>query len=490
MRRRQLELVACAIALAVSAGDADARVAAPAHGAATGWTRNDLRPVTQPAPVAGRFVVYVAKDGRMRLVAVGARTGKTFWTREASTSGAAPGSPPAIAVVGETVFYLRREIGPVARLVAIGARSGRELWRSEVGEFSSPPSICPGTRSTICISGVMAPQFRQLRLLRFDADRGTPLASPVLSADGSGREVGAGLFDPGERRPESLMAIAGERVSWRKPLAQIFPVRGASTDWGWTFDRLRRAGLFVGSPGVAGTALGEGRFRIGLGRFMTAGFRIRNGGVAWREPGSFYICGFLPCVGGARSGYSNPEDANSPGAATGLLLRSRGSATIGSTSFAPRLSADARTSIEGIDPKNGRKLWSFDAGRNAGLILQTRLPPQTDDHTIVLRDKQRHLVALDLENGSRRRVADPVRAWCKALVLYENNVPYNGKVTDHVGQYALHPCNGDGKRLARPRSAPAFLGHLGARVGNLVAWSDTKALSALPASLELAFRKP
>ena len=474
---------AVALLLAVPGDGAGARVAAQAQGAAAaggGWMRSDLRPVTQPAPVAGRLVLYVAAGGGLRLIAVSARSGATFWTRAASTSAVAPGSPPALAVVGETVFYLSKEVGQVARLVAIAARSGRELWRSRPAEFSSSPSLCPGARSTICMSGALATKPEQTRLLRFDATNGTLLASPLLSNDSGGREVGAGLYDPGERQPEVLLAIAGKKVSWRKPLAQIFTLPGISTDWGWNFDRLDGAGLFVGTPGWAGTPLSGGRLRFQLGRGMTAGFGVRDGAVAWRDRGSFYVCGFLPCLGGARSGYNSPEVTDSPGTEVGLLERSRGTITATRNSTTPSLSADARTSLEGIDPKTGRTLWTFDAGRNVGLILQTLLPPQTGDHTIVLRDKQGHLVALDLATGTTRRLTTPVRAWCKALVTYKYNVPYNGEIGDHVGQYGLHPCNADGKRLAKPRSAPAFLGDLGARAGNLIVWSDTNALIALP----------
>ena len=474
-------MCAIALVLAVAGGDAEARVAAPAQdAAASGWTRSDLRPITQPAPVAGRLVLYVAAGGGVRLIAVSARSGSTFWTRVATTSQIAPGSPPALAVVGETVFYLRKESGPIARLVGVAARSGRELWRSRPAEFTSSPSVCAGARSTICISGVLATAPQQARLLRFDAVRGTLLESPLLSNDGGGREVGVGLFDPGERKPEVLLAIAGKRISWRKPLSQIFSVPGLSTDWGWNFDRLQGAGLFVGTPGWPGTSLGGGRFRFELGRGMTAGFGIRDGAVAWRDRGSFYACGFLPCLGSGRSGYSSPGDADSPGTKVGLLQRSRGIVTTTRNAATPSLSADARTSLEGIDPKNGRKLWSFDAGHHVGLILQTLLPPQTGDHTIVLRDPQKHLVELDLATGARHRLAAPVRAWCNALVTYKYNVPYNGEVVDHVGQYGLHLCNGEGKRLATPSSAPGFLGDLGTRAGSLIVWSDTNALVALP----------
>src|SRR5262249_37039034 len=81
-------------------------------------------------------------------------------------------------------------------------------------------------------------------------------------------------------------------------LASVFPAPGLSTDNGWDFDRVPAAGLFVGSvagPPVSSTGSSA---TIDLSRVMTAGFRISDGTAVWRDAGTLYACGWLPCPGG------------------------------------------------------------------------------------------------------------------------------------------------------------------------------------------------
>src|SRR5437016_3628478 len=75
----------------------------------------------------------------------------------------------------------------------------------------------------------------------------------AFSSSGStaGREIGPGLYDPGQRKPELLEASRGSSIGWRERLATVFPPAGASTDYGWNFDRYNRLGLFIGGPGWA-----------------------------------------------------------------------------------------------------------------------------------------------------------------------------------------------------------------------------------------------
>src|SRR5437667_332799 len=63
--------------------------------APAGWQRADLHPISQPAAVAGRFVFYAAAGGRIRVVALDVRTGRTVWSKAASSAANAPGQPSA-----------------------------------------------------------------------------------------------------------------------------------------------------------------------------------------------------------------------------------------------------------------------------------------------------------------------------------------------------------------------------------------------------------
>jgi hypothetical protein len=55
------------------------------------------------------------------------------------------------------------------------------------------------------------------------------------------------------------------------------------------------------------------------------------------------------------------------------------------------------------------------------------------------------------------------------------------KITRYTGQQALYPCAAaTGRRVGVPAELPAFVGDIGARSGNLIIWSDTSGVSAVP----------
>src|SRR5439155_15437899 len=138
----------------------------------------------------------------------------------------------------------------------------------------------------------------------------------------------------------------GPRIAWRRPLAAIFPLAGASTDWGWNFERVSRPRLFVGTPGWPPIRRTPARLTFDLSRSMTAGFRIRDGAVVWRTWGS-YLCGYLQCPGVRGGSASSPSDARSDGPSLGVRLRATGtvSAAAGANAL-PVASRDARARLE------------------------------------------------------------------------------------------------------------------------------------------------
>jgi PQQ-like domain len=451
-------------------------------GSRGGWRRLDLHPVSQPAAVAGRLVVYVARRDGLGVAALDARSGSTAWSSKASPSGNAPGEPPVLAVVGRRVFFFLPTGSPgFARLVARDARTGRLVWRSGRGAFTAWPSVCPDDASAICASLVAG---QGTAAVRFDARTGKARAG-LLSRTFGGRELAPGLFDPGGRKPERLIATRGIRLAWRRPLAAIFPLAGASTDWGWSFDRISRVGLYVGDPGWPPIRRRGARVTFDLARSMTAGFRIRDGAVVWRSHGS-YLCGYVDCPGGARGGASSAAGAHSGGPSVGVRLRATGTISgVPGGGARPVASRDARARLEGFDPSSGRTRWTFDAGRDRGLLTQAELPPLVAASTIAVRDHGR-LVALYLASGRHRRLGRSARGWCRTFSRYKDYAAYrpaNGPpTTRYLGQYALFPCRADRRRLPAPRRAPAFVGDIGARAEGLVAWSDVGGVVAVPAN--------
>jgi hypothetical protein len=318
------------------------------------WKRADLTPVTQPVSVGGKFIFYNGSQGRLHVIALDARTGRTAWSLLASISDVTPGVAPSLDVSGLRVIALlsRSAKPPAAVVAAIDARTGTVIWTSAPGQFSSTPGPCPGEPKVVCATGTLT-GGQPAEGLRFDVATGIRLA-PV-AVDGPGvRDIGGGLLDPGLRKPDFLVAVHGSAISWRVPLARIFGA-GSSTDTGWNFERFEKLGLFVGSVGYTPLKLTPTYGIIDLSRQMTAGFRISDGAVVWRNRGAIFACGPLPCPGFPLAGYSNQTDTATARPPVGLRLRMTG--TLKETFTAKVTASPAATvTIEGFDPASGRTL--------------------------------------------------------------------------------------------------------------------------------------
>jgi len=470
--------VAVTAALAVTAVSPAAGSSAAGHA----WTRTGLGAVTQPAPVAGRFVLYAHRGTALEVVALNARDGSTAWTAPASASDVTAGVPAMLAVRAGTVFYLQTSPGAfgTARVVARAATSGKLVWQSPAGRFVTWPEICPDEPTAVCVDGAL-PSFGWGEL-RFSAANGGAMGLVTIgTASNPGRELGQGLFDPGTRSPETILATARGRVAWRLPLSRIFTLPHASSDGGWNFDRYEGQRLFVGSVGTEPTIVG-GKATVHLDATMTAGFRIDTGQVAWRTAG-LYSCGQpLPCPGRPHTGYSSPGEPAGSGRPVGLRLIEHGSATFSINGGTPAISPGATVSIEGFDPATGGTTWSFDAGRNTGLISELLVPARIDEDSIAIRTAAGRLVALDLRTGSTRPISSSTHAWCERSIQYHltNTGYFGGRSGLYIGQDALYPCTPDGSRVALPTAVPALVGHIGAVTEAVTAWTDTNAVHGEP----------
>ena len=355
------------------------------------------------------------------------------------------------------------------------------LWHSEPGDFTAWPYPCPEDVTDVCVTGTMPSQPRHA-LLRFSGSSGASLASAVISTSGNGRVIGEGLFDPGVRNPEVMVAADSASVSWTQPLADIFTLPGASTDWGWNIDRVNRVGLFVGSVGAKPAVFTSTRVVDDLSRAMTVGFRLSNGTVAWRDPGTQYVCNQLPCPGATADGFNTAATMNAGGPTVGVSDSATGTVSGRPDSTEVTVSANAQATLEGFNPANGRVLWRYAAGHDQGLLDQQGLPPQVGANTIVLSTAKGQLATLDLATGSSHPTTQNASAWCRDISQYTEHVPYQSSLgppdTTYIGQYSLYPCTSSGKQLPTPTAVPAFISAIGAQTDGLTAWSESKSIVA------------
>jgi hypothetical protein len=140
----------------------------------------------------------------------------------------------------------------------------------------------------------------------------------------------------------------------------------------------------------------------------------------------------------------------------------------------PHVSRDASVTIQGFDPATGKTVWSFDAGRNIGLMSLLTIPPRLDQDTIVVGDGAQR-VALNLRNGSHRPVSATAAAWCEGMILYRlsHTAYYGGKGGQYAGAGGLFACSADGHRRATPAKLPGLVRAVGATADGMTGWTDT-----------------
>ena len=147
------------------------------------------------------------------------------------------------------------------------------------------------------------------------------------------------------------------------------------------------------------------------------------------------------------------------------------------------LSASSTVALEGFDPATGHTVWSFAAGHDPGLITEAGPPPQVGATTVVLPIPGGQVV-IDLTTGSRQPVTPGLTAWCQAQVPYTSKPgeeTVNGTPsTKFLSQALLSPCTASGKTMNLPKTAPAFVGAIGAAAGGLIIWTGPHGITAVP----------
>lgn len=457
---------------AATSGSAGAKPSAtPAHAKPpAGWARTDLTPVTMPQLAGGRLVFYAEGGGGIQVVGLDPKTGKTVWRDNASPGDTTPGVSPTLGVAGSTVAFLSpvdNKIGS-SQLVGVDAATGRQLWHTPTGGFGDWPAPCSDAPSDICATGSF--NADQSLALRFRASDGAQVGAAVLAYTAGGREIGPDLYDPAVRAPEVMEAVSGTSVAWIRPLASVFSSQGDSTDWGWNFDRVPAAGLFVGSVGGPPVSYTVTKATVSIARGMTAGFRISDGSVAWQDPGTVYMCRELPCPGQSIAG-GTPT--------LGLRLRVTGTATTTRSDTTPQLSPGGDVTIEGFDLATGKTLWSYDAGADGALMLGGL--PVLSSEVVAVTIPGGGTVALNLVTGEYKPISPDSAAWCGVGPDFKTQVGYpngqGGKSYERGGFSGYRPCDALGDYASSATTVPSFAG---ITVDGLTVTSNSSEVAAVP----------
>ena len=414
----------------------------------------------------------------MQVIGLNPRGGATAWKHPASPADITAGLAPELPVIAGNVVYIQALSG-AGELASADPATGNISWTSPLADFTSWPEPCPGDPADVCATSVTDTGTTELR---FNGTTGAPLHSPLVSS-GVGRELAPGLFDPGLRGQEGLVALDGARVAWSQPLASVFTMPGLSANNGWNFDRLPRIGMYVGSEfGSASTKIGTHTVYT-LSDTMTAGFRISNGASVWRNAGTYYVCSELPCPGADTATSDGSGAGDSHGPTLGLRLRMTGALLAGTATLnEPKAASRVDVIVEGFNLATGHTAWSFDAGSDTGLAAQTQLPPRLTDTTIALPNPAGQPTEVDLSNGAEHSAAAGATGWCKTFTTYHvtaaartsNGAP----IASYVGQYALSPCDLRSHPAATPTRVPTFVGPTDA---GLIAWSEPNKVVGAPA---------
>lgn len=419
------------------------------------WTAKGLKPIGQAEVIGETPLVYESRRGRLWLVAIDPADGSELWRKEATPSVSVPGvslSPEEVGTEDEPLVVMlgRNKTAPlVADLLVLEPTTGKVVHRVKGKYFFSHPDSCVED-TAVCVRArdVDAEQVSSMRLQLADGAFG-----PVPDEADIGRPVGPdGLVESGDRGPgkEHLIRIVDDQQLWRVPLRKAFGPR-ATTDFGWTFDHVEDAGVYVGSVGI----IREGNnadSRTDLSLHRTVGIDAESGEVVWSAKGTSRFCAKV-----------DADDVHVRCEQSGIRRTDIDNPDAGSTF------TDLRSTLQGFDPETGETTWSIDMGDSEALHGRVDLVHASETEIVLTTANGREIV--DFADGSTRELADGEVFVCATVESYRYADPVvigedRREVHDRVGGSLVRTCGANGKA-----SQGAYTDRLadvyGARVGDL-----------------------
>lgn len=405
------------------------------------WSRR-IDVIGQPVD-AGRAVLVLARAGgdRVELVSLDRRTGR----RNFATPFHPGGLPTGVAMTpkvtrtnaGRYLAVVRRnEIGaPGPALVAMDVTTGR-IVASTDSAIDDYDACSDGT--DVCWSGYEGgtDQFGPLPgggPTRWDIESGR-----LVENDGQegARMIGTDLYFRGDGRTSTVSRLkGGQRTVWTQS-ASLAVAPGVNPDYGWSFERDKDSGVYVGSLGRPFAPALVKRFERGKrvvfsyrSRYLTVGIDGRTGEQLWRRPGANSYCPLLP---------SDPTLA-------ARVLCVVGGSSINEKGAEPR-DKGLTVELRGIEPQSGEMVWTRELTQKAEKLAYSDNRAALAPFGVVLASDEGP-VALDMRTGDVRMVDQSAILFCDAS---PETVTVYGSERSAGALYRL--CTPDGRSATGPPS--------------------------------------
>lgn len=425
------------------------------------WTHTDYAPVTQPAAVAGRILVYTASGGALSLRAVDPVTGRTAWVRPATRSYATVGVYTTVTFSGATAYYYR-PVGSLrsgaATLAAIDVTTGRDVWvQSGSRAYIDMPDVCRSIRPLLCMTAYEGSDVISMRV-----DGVTGQVKRVATA--TGRQIGPGLYSPDARDPERIERIdtvTGRRI-WALDLRTLSPSRPITTDHGWSWDLID--GVYVGWVAFdTKEPFDNAYITFDLAKQQSFGVRASDGKVLWRAAGNLDCLGIkldrpvqYRCVG---SGTSSWHVATSTQVVEG-----------------------ADVTLERFDARTGRTIWSAHIG-DAPATFGAEPQATSVGHVVTIPLTAGGAVTLNMVDGKLASAPGSSAGsstggigWCTQEGTWHSSTPLPsaaGSRRDFPRFGLVQPCTADAVPAAATSNMPTGPAVV---IGGVLVWSSKDGL--------------
>jgi hypothetical protein len=377
-------------------------------------------------------VIAVTSTHTLSLEGISPSTLRVLWSLPTSASAITLGEPYQPISIGGTVFNLVPQSDGAVYPEAVDAATGHVLWEgSQPGYAFDAPAVCAGN-SAFCVSWVYTADIETGLPALLELAVGTGKTDRTVA--GSERALGTNVYQTSATTATLMQIGSTGRESWRKTAASLFGKNSDNPNDGWNIDAL-------GKEDVGSLGPNEAKGEVNLGDVETAGIRITNGDVAWRNPGEYNCMGVLEFLTaqvichftGLYKPVSNP---NTKPSTKGMAL-----------------------TIEGFNTTTGAIHWSIPASDILPYFIGTGVAFRDATHVVIENAKRAYLI-LNTATGSTVTSSPSAVYWCESTPFVDVTAPAgSGEQNERAAWPRTSGCTDTGKASSSlPTTQPATTG--------------------------------